>query len=405
MDGGAMRLPAPSPLAARPTVALGCTGLHFPADAVHTARENGVAPVFMHRLTGEDGSGDDGPREMLEATATALEKSGHTTAWGAGCTVRTEAEAAAFATGGYTWFSFALSGEMDSRADTMSLGELDAAIVALEDSGCLAAEWHANYTDREWPLASGRTLRLTDETLARTAVKSGRALAHAAQLQQAIRTLWSGRGVAPDIELCFAGTRDRWSEEEFLFLALESARSGIAPVCIAPPLGPAWQRGAKFDGDENAHAAMLGGFGEIAALIGTLKIGIHHAAGKPVRPLVPVPQREQKETPSSPIAAALCGRAHPDFTEDAWLATLDVLARTQPEVFRRWLIAAQEQFPFAANGMALSITEEEIHVLPQVSDADLAPIFLGDVRGRQLLLATYPDVLRSDRTLREAIRH
>ena len=384
-----MRLPAPTPLAGRPTVALGCTGLHFPADALRTAQENETAPVLIHHLTGEDGSGEDGPREMLIATAAALEKSGHTTAWGAGCSVRTEAEAAAFATGGYTWFSFALGGEMEPRADTMSLDELDAAVVALEDSGCLAAGWHANYTDREWPLASGRTLRMADETLARAAVNFGRSLAHAAQLQQAIRTLWSGRGIAPDIELCFAGMRDRWSEEEFLFLALESARSGICPVCIAPPLGPAWQPGAEFEGDQNGLAATLTRFGEIAALVGPLKIGIHHAAGKSQTLLAALPR----------------GRAHLDLTEDAWLATLDVLARQQPELFRRWLCAAQEMFPFAANGMALTITEEDIHVLPQVGDAELAETFLGDVRGRQLLLATFPEVLRSDRTLREAVRH
>ena len=389
MNGGAMRLPAPTPLAGRPTVALGCTGLHFPADAMHAARENGIAPVMMHQLTGEDGSGDDGPREMLEATAGALEKSGHPTAWGAGCTVRTGAEAAAFATAGYTWYSFVLGGELDSRADKMSPDDLDAAIVALEDSGCLAAEWHANYTDREWALASGRTLRLADETLARAAVKFGRALAHAAQLQQAIRTLWNGRGVAPDIELCFAGGRDRWSEEEFLFLALESTRSGICPACIAPSLGAAWQAGAEFEGDENRHVAMLTAFGEITALAGPLKVGIHDASGK-ARTVLP-------ELPG--------GRVHLDFTDGAWLATLDTLARQQPEIFRRWLCAAQEMFPFAANGMALAITEEDIHVLPQVGDAELAETFLGDVRGRQLLLATFPDVLRCDRTLRDAVWH
>ena len=200
---------------------------------------------MMHQLTGEDGSGDEGPREMLEATVAALEKSGHPTAWGAGCTVRTGAEAAAFATAGYTWYSFVLGGELDSRADKMSPDDLDAAIVALEDSGCLAPEWHANYTDREWALSSGRTLRLADETL----------------------------------------------------------------------------------------------------------------------------------------------------------------ARQQPETFRRWLCTAQEMFPFAANGMALAITEEDIHVLPQVGDAELAETFLGDVRGRQLLLATFPDVLRCDRTLRDAVWH
>ena len=134
---------------------------------------------------------------------------------------------------------------------------------------------------------------------------------------------------------------------------------------------------------------MLTGFGEIAALAGPLKIGIHHAAGKAA--LRAVTQR------------TLGARAHLDREEDAWLATLDLLAQQQPELFRRWLCAAQEQFPFAASGMALTITEEDVHVLPQVGDADLAAMFLGDVRGRQLLLSTFPDVLRSDRSLRAAV--
>ena len=138
-----MPLPAPSPLGARPTVALGCTGLHFPADAVRAARENGIAPVLMHRLTGKDGSADAGPREMLAATVDALKNAGHAGAWGAGCTIHTTEEAAAFAIAGYTWFSFTLGDKIDPRAAAMSLDELDAEIVALEDSGCLAAEWHA----------------------------------------------------------------------------------------------------------------------------------------------------------------------------------------------------------------------------------------------------------------------
>jgi len=386
-----MRLPAPIPLAGRPTVAFGCTGLHFPADAIREAREHGIAPVLMHRLTGEDGSSDDGPRELFEATAAALENSGHTSAWGAGCKVRNEAEAAAFATGGFTWFSFALGGEVDSRADALSLDELDAAIVSLEDSGVLPAEWHASYTDREWTPASGRPLRLADEALARAAVKFAPALAHAAQLQEAIRTLWSGRGSAPDIELCFAGGCAQWSTEEFLFLALESARNGLCPACIAPPLGAAWQPGAEFEGDESRVAAMLASFGEIAALVGSLKIGIHHAAGK--------------SRIAAEIRRTLGARAHLDREEDAWLATLAALAHSQPETFRRWLCAAQEMFPFSTHGMSLAITEEDIHALPQVGEADLAATFLDDTRGRQLLLTTFPDVLRSDRTLREAVRH
>lgn len=384
-----MPLPSPSPLAARPTVALGCSGAYVPAQALRGAHENGIAPVLMHHLTGEDGSSDDGPRELLMATAGALEKSGHSTAWDAGCVIHSAADAAAFATAGYTWFSFELRGMLDARADSMSLDELDAAVVALEDAGCYSPAWHTHYTDRGWPLPSGRVLRLGDETLARVAVKYGRALAEAAQCQQAIRTLWTGRGSAPDIELNFAGRRDRESAEAFLFLALETARSGLGPVCISPSLGHAWQPGAEFTGDESELAATLALAAEIAALAGPLKVGIRHAAGKSCL-------RE--------VASRTLGlRCHANFEEDAWLATLDTLARQQPELFRRWLGVAQELFPFATGGVALAITEEDIRALPEVADAELPATFLTDVRGRQLLLVTFPDVLRRDRALREAV--
>ncbi len=384
-----MPLPSPSPLAARPTIALGCTGLHFPTETLRAAHDEGIAPVLMHRLTGEDGSSDDGPREMLEQTVKRLADDGHTTAWGAACKVQTAAEAAAFATAGYTWFSFNLAGKIDPRGDTMSLDELDSAIVAIEDAGLLTPDWHTHYTDRDWKLASGKIMRLNDETLARAAVKYAPALAHAAQLQQAIRTLWTGRGAAPDIELNFAGLRESWSAEEFLFLALESAQCGLAPVSIAPSLGAAWQPGAEFTGDNDLLSANLNLAGEIAALAGPLKVGIHHTAGKSgIRAMA---------------QSALGTRAHLDCEEDAWLATLDAVAREQPDVFRRWLSAAQDAYPFAASEVPLAITEEDIHVLPQVDDADLPATFLADIRGRQLLLATFVHVLRSDRSLRDAI--
>ena len=387
-----MPLPAPTPLASRATVALGRTGMHFPADALRETGdtgETGCAPVVMHRLIGTDGATDEDPREMLAATAEALESAGHESAWGAGCEVRTTAETEAFAAAGFTWFSFALGGEIDSRASLLSLDELDAAVVALEDSGCYQPEWHTRYTDREWQLASGRNLRFADETLARVAVKFGRALAHAAQLQQAIRTLWSGHGAAPDIELYFAGHRYPWNEEEFLFLTLESARSGLCPVCISPSLGMAWQPGAEYAGGEGEIESLLVSAGEIAALAGSLKVGVHHLAGK--------------ERLVSSAKRFVGPRIHLDFEENAWLAALDDLARLQPELFRRWLCVAQEMFPFAAGDKALAITEEDIRILPQVEDADLSATFLADVRGRQLLLSTFPDVLRRERILREAI--
>jgi hypothetical protein len=314
---------------------------------------------------------------MLAATMRSLEGAYPGDKWGAGCVIRTPEEAALFATAGYTWFTLDLSGLMDDRARSMSPDELDAAIVALEDSGCYQQGWHENFLDRTWQIGPGETLRIDDESLARAAVMFGPALSHADQMHQAIRTAWTGRGEPPDVELHFAGRRAPTSPGEFLFLVLESARRGLHPAAIAPSLGPAWQPGAAFDGN---LADTLGPLGGIAALCGALKVGIHFAAHKPGLPA---------------IARSILGdRVHLNLEEATWLERLGEMAETRPGAFREWLEAAQELFPFAAGDLPLAITEEDTHVLPQVSDPELRETFLGHFQGRQLLITTFDSVLR-----------
>lgn len=372
-----MDLPAPTPFASRPTVAIGCLGEFFPSALLRELRDAGFAPVLLHRLAGEVGGPGDGPREMLAATIRSLEKAAPGVAWGAGCAIRSAEEAAIFATAGYTWFSFDLSESIDEHARSMSLDQLDAAIVRLEDSGCYPPGWHGNYLDREWRTASGRCLRFADEALARAAVKFGPALALADQWHQAIRVSWAGRGEPPDVELNFAARRTRFSAEEFLFLALESARRGLGPAAVAAPLGPGWQPGAECN---ESLEAILGLPGEIAGLCGSLKVGVHFATGKPGLPAA--------------ARRIVADRLHLDFEEATWLARLGQMADAQPAAFREWLGVAQEIFPFATGDTPLAITEEDIHALPQVADSELRETFLGHMQGRQLLLATFPAVQR-----------
>ena len=383
-----MEISAPTPLASRATVAIGCLGEFFPTEFFREAIGAGFAPVFQHHLMGEPGSSEDGPREVLAATMRALGKAGLAAPWGAGCAVSTTEEAALFATAGYTWFTFDLAGMIDDRVGAMSLDQLDAAIVALEDGGCFSPGWHETYLDREWHTASGNTLRLGDETLARAAVKFGQALAHADQLQQAIRTLWIGRGASPDVELNFAARRTATSAEEFLFLAIESARRGLSPVSIAPSLGPAWQPGMEFAGGKDDLEKMIVPLCEIAALCGGLKVGIHFADGKPG--LISNTRN-------------FSGHLHLNCGEAAWLDVLGRLADTQPHRFRQWLCLAQELFPFAIGDIPLTISEEDTHALPEVPDSALREIFLGHVQGRQLLLATFLAVARGNRSMRDAL--
>jgi hypothetical protein len=372
-----MDLPPPAPLGPQPTAALACLAGSVPATLLREVQGVGFQPVLFHRLASEVGGAGAGPAEMLTVTVRSLEKAGGCAVWGAGCAVRTAEEALLFATAGFTWFTVELSSLVNDRANSMTLDELDATIVALEDAGCYRANWHADYIDREWRTASGASLRLEDAVLARAAVKFGPALAHADQVHEAIRTVWSGRGAPPDIELNCSARRAALSAPEFLFLALESWRRGLQPAVIAAALGSAWQPGAEFAGD---ISALLGPFDEIAALAGPTKVGVHFASGKP-----------------GLIAAAhsrFNTRLHLNLEELTWLDWLGAMAEQRPAAFLEWLHAAQEIFPLAAADLPLAITEEHTHALPQVAEAELRDTFLGHVQGRQLLLSTFDAVLR-----------
>ena len=202
-----MDTPPPIQTGPLPTVALGCVGTVLSPAILAAVTGAGAMPVMKHRLASEPGSAGAGPREMLETTAREISKAGGIAAWSAGGVASTIEEASLFVTAGFTWFTLDLSPLIQDHADAMSFDELDAAIVSLEDEGCFAEGWHGAFLDREWTTQSGCKLHIDDTTLARAAVKFGRALGHAEHIHQAIRTLWSGRGAGPDVELDLSAHR------------------------------------------------------------------------------------------------------------------------------------------------------------------------------------------------------
>ena len=349
-----MDIPAPKTFAAAPTITIGAPlGRVFPAQFVDVAR----APIFLHELGGEKERATRGPRELFTETRDALVRAGHLGDWGAGGIVRETDEAAQFATAGATWLTMDLAPLLDVRADAMSLDALDAAIVALEDAGCFSQGWADAYLDRTFALA----LRLDDETLARAAVKFGRALAHAEQIQQMIRVCWMGKGTAPDIEVSIAAAPTATTRAELLFLSHEIRRRALGATALAPSLGADLEMGDTFTGDASIHA-------DFAAITNASGIKL-----------------------SLPQSASTTS-AHLDATEAAPLALLREIATQQPALFREWLRCAQFHFATVRPAWRISTTEDDIRFLPDVADDALAATFLDEKKGRQLLLVTFPVV-------------
>ncbi len=329
----------PTPLGVGPSIAIGA-----PFGRVDCSTStDGRATVILHRLTGEKDREHYGPRELRDDTCAALEKTGWPARWGLGGVCVEMEDAANFAIAGYTWFTFDLSPHLFPFADEATLDTLDTRIVALEDIGCYPLGWHEKH------LADG----IDEETLARAAVKFGAALTHAEQLQQTLRTAWSGRGDLPDIEISLARALRRTTASELRFLTTELKRRGIHANVVAPCLGPDFQAGLQAEVPPD-----IDGFAEI---LGSIRL-------------------------------AAPGASHTDQSETAFFSALRHIAGSDAPFFRELLLAARDTFPVVRGDWHLSVAEDEIHMMPQPDDDALASTFLDHPQGRQLLISTWDAV-------------
>jgi hypothetical protein len=365
-----MDIPAPVSIGDQPTTAILATPSM--ASFLQETAAAGRVPLLVHELGGEKERATVGPRELLEQTRATLAAKPFAGPWGAGGRIRTADEAAHFAHAGFTWLTLELARSVNTQADRMTLDQLDAAIVALEDAGAFQPCWYEQYVDREFAAEPEVVVRFSDEKLARAAVKFAPAFALAEDMDRAIRASWSGRGELPDIEIALAPSEVATTREELLFVGFELRRRLSSLTVVAPALGRAFEPGSEAPEDPVSLSMALG---ELAAVATPAKLAL----------------------PSSLAALAPVGyNLHLDTTEAGRLAWLAQAARQDPTFFREWLEAARQVFPIARRGWPISLSEEEARFLPQVEDAELEATFLGLTAGRQLLLTTWEEVAGSE---------
>ncbi|MEQ1861900.1 MAG: tagaturonate epimerase family protein [Chthoniobacteraceae bacterium] len=218
------------------------------------------------------------------------------------------------------------------ESDLLDASELADAKAALIEDGIFAP--------REW----------TEADL-RAATKYGWAIAHAALNTRPGINVWS---------VAEGGTAT--TEHELRFIAAELRRRAIAVTHIAPcwpvAIEPALDLGELSDAFIRALARYE------SAGVGLF---IPNAAGKSIV--------------AGPDALL-------DFANIGWLEAARSLAVADAALFRRVLACAQEHFAFDKPRAGISTSEDDIHALPDVPDADLERTFLDDFRGRQLLHVT-----------------
>jgi hypothetical protein len=360
-----MIIPAPVPLGDVPTIALSAPFGRIARELLDAARDANRAPVILHQLGGEKLRQDRGPRELREETIAALEAVSWDKPWGLGGVCATTEDAAHFATAGFTWFTLDLTTHLEPRAGTMSLDELDASIIALEDTGAFPPGWHEPYLNG----TAGLRGSMDEETLARAAVRFGWALVEAEQLAQSIRTNVTGRGDLPDLEVTVASAHHPIPPTEFAFLCAEVIRRGLIHNSVTrfAPAYTGWH--------EPGSAAPA----ELPSVLADLR----HL----------LPSSAMLSLPDALARIADWDRCHSAATEQSHLLALREIATQTPALFREWLLAARNEFPTAKARHQVSTTEDDVRFLPEIPDEDLPTAFLDTTQGRQLLLATWDDVV------------
>lgn len=366
-----------TPFGLQPTLAI---DVPFPFAApviVKACATSGLKPVFVWDCAL---SAKASPADWLQSLDAELRTAESTDPWGASATgINDGEELASLALAGFSHFSISLASSHSRPAD-MSLNELDAAIVALEDNGTYPLGWHEHYIDKEFVLDNGGALRFPDETLARIAVKFGPALSQLSEFIETIRTCWTGRGQPPDLDVAF---EKNTSALEHLFVGLELRRRGHTVSSISPSLG-------LEPGLAEIPVETLAGFGTtlathaaITRFCGGYKPGIQNAAYKPGL-------RAQVSLKDIPL--------HLNATGIAWLEALRVVVRHAPTLFHELLLRARDIFPTIRQTSQTSLSEEDVRHLPQPEPTEYETVFLNSWQGHQLLLATSTIVLEDTST-------
>ncbi len=257
-------------------------------------------------------------------------------------------------------------------ADTFSAAELAAAQAALiEDGVFLSLDWKSAFLGREFPMADGDALRFTEESLTRSAVKFGWAVAYAAELAD---------GTSGDFEVDFSATPKPATPLEHLFIAMGLRSRGVAFAALVLRWPGRFEAVVDFDGDAAKFECAVAAHAAVARLAGNYRLSFSHAEEKFA--VLPAIGRE-------------CGDLlHLKTSGLAWMSALRTIARKKPALFREILRAAQERFTFDKVGEPIATNEEDVRFLPEVADGDLERTFLEDPRGRQLLHVCKPSLAK-----------
>lgn len=353
-------------------------GLATPGH-IHAMRTagRGIRPVFAQQSIREMARTERSPQQVVDDAMWGVFTEGWRSGYGADADhLKETADVDRCLAAGFTLFTVDPGSHVDPSAGTADGAALEWALAALPwaDVDDTPAAMRERYLGRAFE-CDGLKVLFDERSLARAAVKYGRAVAHVAKM---FRHLEARAAWPFELEVSVDETDLPTSHAEHFYVASELARLGVRWVALAPRFVGRFEKGVDYIGDLAAFERDFAGHAAIARSLGPYKLSLHSGSDKfSIYPLA---------------AGHARGLVHLKTAGTSYLEAVRTVAGVDAALFREIYAFAMERYETDRASYHVSASLAEAPAAETMADADL-PSLLDDFQAREILHVTFGSVL------------
>lgn len=338
----------------------------------------GVAPIFAQQSIREMERTGRSAQEVIDDASWGVFAGGWQGNFGADADhLKTPDDIDQCVAAGYTFFTFDPGEHVDDSVEETEPAVLRAAVAKLpwgklEDSmeGMTARYLGRTFEFEEYEVS------FDEVELYKSAVKYGRAVAHATTLYRHLSRVASG--LEFEVEVSVDETATPTTHAQHLYIASELRRLGVEWVSLAPRYVGEFEKGVDYIGSVGEFEADFAVHAAIARRFGPYKLSLHSGSDK--FSIYPAAVRQAR------------GLVHLKTAGTSYLEALRTIAGLDPEFFREIYQFARERYEADRASYHVSASLEKAPTSSEVANAEL-PALLEQFDAREILHVTFGSVL------------
>ena len=319
------------------------------------------------------------PDEVMDAAVWAVLQEGYKDGYGSDADhLKTKEDIDLLMSAGFTMYTFDPSAFVQNEADTISVGELDAKIPALnwEVLNSKPETLINSYAGKTFIISKELSITPNEVEVKRALVKYGNAVAHIKELYNHIITNYSKNEF--EVEVSVDETDSVTSPFEHFFIANELIRLKVKFISLAPRFIGDFEKGIDYKGDINLFKEEYAKHLAITKYFGSYKISLHSGSDKFAVYRV--------------IGSLRDAHTHVKTAGTSYLEALRVIASCEFDLFREILDFAKGLYNTEKLSYSVSADLNKVKKGNEYSDSELVGLFDSN-EVRQVLHVTFGKVL------------